>query len=95
MTISRDEVLHIATLANLEFSEAELGRITQQLGSILAYVAQLEALDTSSVEPTSHVESGAHALREDALAPSIPREEALANAPEPDRGLFKVPRVIG
>ena len=95
MAISRDEVLHIAQLANLDFSEQELGRITQQLSSILDYVAQLEGLDTSAVEPTSHVESGAHALREDALVPSISREEALANAPEADRGLFKVPKVIG
>jgi len=95
MAISRDEVLHIAKLANLEFSDQEIGRITRQLSAILDYVAQLEALDTSAVEPTSHVESGAHALRADALAPSMPREEALANAPESDRGLFKVPRVIG
>ena len=95
MAISRDEVLHIAKLANLEFSEEELGRITRQLSSILDYVAQLDALDTSTVEPTSHVGSGAHTLREDALAPSMARAEALANAPESDRGYFKVPRVIG
>jgi len=95
MAISRDEVLHIAKLANLEFSDQEIGRITQQLSAILEYVAQLEALDTTAVEPTSHVEGGGHALRVDALVPSMPREEALANAPETDRGLFKVPRVIG
>jgi len=95
MAIGRDEVLHIAKLAHLEFSDEEIGRMTRHLSSILDYVAQLESLDTSSVEPTSHVESGAHTLRDDTLVPSMSREDALANAPEPDRGLFKVPKVIG
>ncbi len=95
MAIGRDEVLHIAKLAHLEFSDEEIGRMTRHLSSILDYVAQLEALETSAVEPMSHVESGAHTLREDTLVPSMSREEALANAPEPDRGLFKVPKVIG
>lgn len=95
MAIGKDEVRHIAKLANLEFSEEEIGRFTQQFNSILDYVASLNALDTSAIEPTAHVGSGSHTLRNDALVPSIPREEALANAPESDRGHFKVPKVIG
>ncbi len=95
MAITRNEVLHLAKLANLEFTEEEVDRFTRQIGSILDYVARLNELDTSSIEPTSHVESGSHALREDALGPSIPREEALANAPESDGSHFKVPKVIG
>ena len=95
MAITRDEVLHLAKLANLEFTEEEIDRFTRQIGSILDYVARLNELDTSAIEPTSHVESGSHALREDALGPSIPREEALANAPESDGSHFKVPKVIG
>ena len=95
MAIGRDEVLHIAKLAHLEFSDVEIGRMTRQLSSILDYVAQLDVLDTSAVEPTSHVGSGAHTLRDDTLVPSMTREDALANAPETDRGLFKVPKVIG
>jgi len=95
MAITRNEVLHLAKLANLEFTEEEVDRFTRQIGSILDYVARLNELDTSAIEPTSHVESGSHALRDDALRPSIPRAEALANAPESDGSHFKVPKVIG
>ena len=95
MAIDKDEVRHIAKLANLDFSEDEIGRFTQQFNSILEYVARLDALDTSQVEPTSHLGGGPHTLRDDALIPSIPREEATANAPEADHGYFKVPKVIG
>ena len=95
LAITVDEVRHIARLANLEFTEAEHERFTRQLNSILEYIAQLNRLDTSAIEPTSHVESGAHTLREDGVSGSISTEEALANAPESGRGLFKVPKVIG
>jgi aspartyl-tRNA(Asn)/glutamyl-tRNA(Gln) amidotransferase subunit C len=95
MAIGKQEVRHIARLANLDFSEEEIGRFTQQFNSILEYVARLNALDTSAIEPTSHVGSGSHTLRDDVLLPPLSREEALANAPESDRGYFKVPKVIG
>jgi len=95
MPIGKDEVRHIARLAHLEFSEDELAQFTQQFNSIVEYVARLNALDTSDIEPTSHVAGETRALREDLLVPSIPREEALANAPDSERGLFKVPKVIG
>jgi aspartyl-tRNA(Asn)/glutamyl-tRNA(Gln) amidotransferase subunit C len=95
MAIGKEEVRHIARLANLDFSEEEIGRFTQQFNSILEYVARLSALDTSAIEPTSHVGSGSHTLRDDVLVPPLSREEALANAPESDRGYFKVPKVIG
>ena len=95
MAIAKQEVRHIAKLANLDFSEEEIGRFTQQFNSILEYVARLDALDTSAIEPTSHVDSGSHALRDDTLRPSMSREEALANAPDSERGHFKVPKVIG
>src|SRR6266849_3353914 len=93
--ITRDEVRHIARLANLDFTDEEYDRFTQQLNAILQYVAQLDRLDTSAIEATSHMDIGAHPLREDRVQGAISREEALANAPEADRGLFKVPKVIG
>jgi aspartyl-tRNA(Asn)/glutamyl-tRNA(Gln) amidotransferase subunit C len=95
MAIDKEEVRRIAKLANLDFPEEEIARFTQQFNSILEYVARLNALDTSAIEPTSHVGSGSHALRDDALVPSMSRQEALANAPESEHGLFKVPKVIG
>jgi aspartyl-tRNA(Asn)/glutamyl-tRNA(Gln) amidotransferase subunit C len=95
MAITRNEVLHLAKLANLEFNEDEIDRFTRQISSILDYVARLNELDTSAIEPTASIESGSLALREDVLALSIPRMEALANAPESDGIHFKVPKVIG
>jgi aspartyl-tRNA(Asn)/glutamyl-tRNA(Gln) amidotransferase subunit C len=95
MTITRNEVLHLAKLANLEFNEDEIDRFTRQMSSILDYVARLNELDTSAIEPTTSIESGSLALREDVLVLSIPRMEALANAPESDGIHFKVPKVIG
>lgn len=95
MPISRDEVRHIARLANLEFSEAEQERFTRQLSAILDYVAHLDRLDTGGIEPTSHAGDEAAALRDDAPRPTLSSDEALANAPDPGRGLFKVPRVLG
>ena len=95
MAITRNEVLHLAKLANLEFNEDEIDRFTRQISSILDYVARLNELDTSAIEPTTSIESGSLALREDVLALSIPRMEALANAPESDGIHFKVPKVIG
>ena len=94
MAISRDEVHRIAKLANLDFTEEEYDRFTQQLSAILDYVATLDRLDTDDIEPTAQVAGVAGTLRDDDVGGSIPREEALANAPEADRGLFKVPKVI-
>jgi aspartyl-tRNA(Asn)/glutamyl-tRNA(Gln) amidotransferase subunit C len=95
LAITRDEVRHIARLANLDFTEEEYARFTKQLNAILEYVAQLDRLDTKAVDATSHMPVGSRALREDRIAGAIPREEALSNAPESEAGLFKVPKVIG
>jgi len=95
MPITRDEVRHIARLANLEFSEEEQDRFTRQLSAILDYVAHLDQLDTTDVEPTSHAGDEATSLRDDVPQPTLSSEAALANAPESGRGLFKVPRVLG
>ena len=94
MAISLDEVRRIARLAHLNFDPEEQERFTRQLSAILDYVRMLDALDTKAVEPTAHAGAGA-ALREDRVVPPIEEETALENAPEADRGLFKVPRVLG
>lgn len=94
MAISLDEVRRIARLANLQFTPEEQERFTRQLSAILDHVRMLERLDTKAVEPTAHAGTGA-ALRDDRVVPPIDGETALANAPDSDRGLFKVPRVLG
>ena len=94
--LSQQDVQRIADLARLELTPEELSLFTQQLSDILVYVQQIQALDTQGVAPTSHV-LNRPVDREDVLAPTLPRAEALANGPDvaPEAGLFKVPRVMG
>jgi aspartyl-tRNA(Asn)/glutamyl-tRNA(Gln) amidotransferase subunit C len=94
MKISRQEVEHVANLARLRFEEAELERFTHQLNAILSYIDKLNELETSGVEPTYHVLDLVNVFREDEVQASLPREMALANAPERANGFFKVPRII-
>lgn len=95
-SFSREEVLRIAALARLELTEDEIELFAQQLAGILEYVAQIRQLDTTGVEPTSHV-LNQPIDRPDEPWTTLTLEEALANAPEAARqaGLFKVPRVFG
>ncbi len=98
MTISREEVLKIADLAKLHFNEAELDEFTAQFQRILDYVEKLKEADVLGVAPTSHVSAAEgiapRVLREDVTRPSLPVGEALANAPDPGSGHFRVPKVL-
>ncbi len=94
MSISREEVLHVAHLARLEFSEEEVELFTTQLADILNYVAKLNELDTSQIEPTYHALQLSNVFREDEVKPSYTVEEVLSNAPEKENGFFVVPKVI-
>ena len=87
----------IARLARLALTPDEVTLFARQLADILAYVQQLDAIDTSNVPPTSHPLALTAPLRDDDVRPSLGREAALAAAPDadPGAGLFKVPRVIG
>ena len=95
-TLTQQDVKRIADLARLELTADELELYTRQLGGILAYVEQINTLDTTGVLPTSHV-LNRPVDRDDVLQPSLSREDLLANAPDAavEAGLFKVPRVIG
>lgn len=89
--IDRDRVLHVAKLARLELDEAEVGRMADELSSILEHVERISALDLEGVEPTTHVVALENVLRADEPRPSLPRERALEPAPDPDDGAFRVP----
>jgi aspartyl-tRNA(Asn)/glutamyl-tRNA(Gln) amidotransferase subunit C len=91
MAITRDEVLHVARLARLELTEEEVGRFTEQLSAILEAVAKVSELDLSAVEPTAHPLDLVNIWADDEPRPSIPVEDALANAPDREAGFFKVP----
>ncbi|MCO5316120.1 MAG: Asp-tRNA(Asn)/Glu-tRNA(Gln) amidotransferase subunit GatC [Solirubrobacterales bacterium] len=89
--IERDEVLHIARLSRLRLSEEEIGSLTGDLSSILDHVGKLSEVDIEGVEPTSHVVPLRNVLRDDQPRPSLPPEVALAQAPDPSDGAFRVP----
>src|SRR5437588_8007047 len=98
MKVSDKDVAHVADLANLELTGEERVRMLRDLNSILEYVARLDELDTSAVEPMAQVllQSKSNAMREDVLEglrKSLPHEEAIANAPATDGTFFKVPKV--
>jgi aspartyl-tRNA(Asn)/glutamyl-tRNA(Gln) amidotransferase subunit C len=97
MKISREDVLKVAALANLELSDAEVDNFRGQLDDILTYVDKLNEVDTSGVEPLTQVVAaceGDTALREDVIVRSDIITEVLQGAPDPEAPYFRVPRVI-
>lgn len=94
MQIGPEKVVEMARLARLELEPEEIEAFTGELNSILEYVDKLQQLDTTGVEPVSHALSVVNAFREDEMAPSLSREEALANAPEANDEAFIVPKVF-
>ena len=95
MKITQKEVQHVAKLARLDLTATEVERMTGQLDAILSYAAKLDELDTTGVAVTSHTQQVVNAFRDDEVQASLPREQALANAPEQNGASFVVPRVIG
>jgi aspartyl-tRNA(Asn)/glutamyl-tRNA(Gln) amidotransferase subunit C len=96
MSLSLDEVRRIAVLARLKLSPEEEQVFQGQLSAILEYVEQLKELDVSGVEPMTHALATGDLppLRDDVVRPSLPPEDALANAPAREGTCFKVPRII-
>jgi aspartyl-tRNA(Asn)/glutamyl-tRNA(Gln) amidotransferase subunit C len=92
--ITKEQIQHIAVLSRLNLSEEEKDLFGSQLSSILDYVDQLNELDTGETEPTSHVLSLSNVMRDDILASSLPREEALKNAPSHSGNFYRVPKII-
>lgn len=95
MTISREEVQHVARLARLDLADDVLETMADQLGSILDYMETLNRVATEGIAPTAHAVSLTTPLRTDERRPHLDREAALANAPERDDDSFLVPKVIG
>lgn len=93
--IDAAQVRHVAHLARLELTEAEEQQLTQQLGSILAYVEQLQELDTEGIEPTFHAVEMPTLTRPDQVQTWEDPELILAGAPERADQFFKVPRILG
>ncbi len=92
--LSIEEIKKVARLANLKISDGEVQRMAANLTDILGHIEQLNRIDTSDVEPTSHVLQVENVFREDAVAQPFEEGRSLDNAPAKDKGYFSVPRVI-
>jgi aspartyl-tRNA(Asn)/glutamyl-tRNA(Gln) amidotransferase subunit C len=95
MSLSRADVEKVALLARLQLTSAELETITGELAQIVNYVDTLGEVNTEGVEPMAHAIEVANVFRDDQVAPSLPRDEALANAPHHDDRGYLVPAVLG
>lgn len=89
--IERDQVLHVARLARLRLSDAEVERMAGELSGILDHVDRIGELELDEVEPTSHVVELENVLRADEPRPSWPKDAVLGQAPDPAEGAFRVP----
>jgi aspartyl-tRNA(Asn)/glutamyl-tRNA(Gln) amidotransferase subunit C len=94
MKISTEDVKHVAKLARLRFTDEEITPFTKQFNDILGYFSKLKAVDTSRIAPSTHAVNVTNAFREDSEKDSIPAEKALQNAPDAEKGYYKVPKII-
>ena len=94
MEITKEMVDYVSALSRLRLEEGDKARMQGELQQIIAYMDVLNGLDTTGVEPMSHVFPVKNVLREDDVVPSAPRETLLANAPVPDDEAFLVPKAV-
>jgi aspartyl-tRNA(Asn)/glutamyl-tRNA(Gln) amidotransferase subunit C len=94
MTISREQVLHIARLARVKLADGEVEHYREDLSSILDYVDKLEELDVSDVEPTTHIGTVEPRLRDDEVEQRLELDDVMKNAPESEAGQFRVSKVV-
>lgn len=92
--INKKDVEYVTRLSRLKLKEEQTEKFTRQLNTILEYIEKLNELDTSKTEPTSHVVSLRNVRRKDLKKPSPTVDEVLKNAPDKERGYFKVPPII-
>ena len=94
MALTREQVRHVAELAKLKLTEAEVALFREQLSDILEYAERLDKLDTEQIPPTAGVLPLQNVMRSDAPIPSFPRDSMLANAPAVQEGFVKVQVVL-
>jgi aspartyl-tRNA(Asn)/glutamyl-tRNA(Gln) amidotransferase subunit C len=94
LKISEETIRHVAKLARLAVSDEDVKKLAPQLSDILAYAEQLQEVDLTGVEPTSHSFPLENVLRKDESRPGLSREAALANAPDSDGEQVRVPAVL-
>lgn len=93
--ISRDEVAHLADLARIDLSDAELDQMAPQLSVILESIASISEVASNDIPPTSHALPLTNVFRDDVVTPGLTAEQALSGAPAAEEGRFSVPRILG
>jgi aspartyl-tRNA(Asn)/glutamyl-tRNA(Gln) amidotransferase subunit C len=93
--LTRDDGAHVARLARLSLTDAELDTYTTQLGAVLDHAEDVASLDLADVEPTAHPLPLVNVLRADEVGPCLDRDEVLAQAPAVEDGRFRVPAILG
>ena len=94
MKLSREQVMDIADLAKLDLSEQEIEQFAGQLSAVLDYASRLSQLNTDDIPPTATVLPLSNVMRDDVTQPSLPRDQAVANAPDAVDGQFRVDAVL-
>lgn len=94
MKISKEEVKHIAKLSRLSLSETEMETFGVQLNTIIEHMEHLNGIETSGIEPTSHVIPLRNVMRDDLPAASLSIKDALKNAPDSTEKFYRVPKII-
>jgi aspartyl-tRNA(Asn)/glutamyl-tRNA(Gln) amidotransferase subunit C len=93
MTISIKEVEHVAKLARLALTDEEKKLYCEQLGKIIAFFDQLKSIDTTGLEPLAHPLPLVNVLRQDEIVPPLGHDALLENAPDKEKGYFRVPKI--
>ena len=94
MSISKEEVKHIAKLSKLNLTEQELDKYTNDLSDIVNFANELSNIDVDGIKPTAHILDIKNVFRKDEVQPSYDREQLLKNAPSKDAGCISVPKVV-
>lgn len=94
MSVTKDEVKYIASLAKLYFSEDEIEQMTKEMDALVSFADTLSQLDTDAIDPTAHIQAVENVFRVDGSPQDFPTDKALSNAPEKIEGCFAVPKVV-
>lgn len=94
MSITRDEVAHLAMLSRLALTDAELDHFAGQLDQIIGAVARVQEVAAEGIPPMTHAAGVVNVYREDVVAPQLTPEQALAGAPASEQARFRVPRIL-
>lgn len=94
MAISKEEIIHIAKLASLNLSEAEIERYANDMTEILGYANMINSVNTDEIKETIAANENYNVFRKDEVIPSMERDVLLQNAPSKDDGMFRIPKVI-